>query len=103
MMPLLVRGLERLGDLARDRQRFVDRKRPRRFAGRVLAFDELHDERERTAALLSAVDLRDVGMIEGRERAGFAIEAGDALGIAGDGSGRTLIATSRCSFVSRAR
>ena len=40
---LLVRRLERLGDLPRDRQRLVDRNRPvRQPLGEVVAFDQLH-------------------------------------------------------------
>ena len=43
---LLVRGLERVGDLPRDRQRLVHRNGTARDArGEVLALDELHDER----------------------------------------------------------
>ena len=44
---LLVRGLERLGDLARDRQRLVERQSaPRSIrCGQVLALDQLHHER----------------------------------------------------------
>ena len=44
--PLLVRGFERLGDLPRDRQRFIERNRPSRDAiGERRAFDQLQDER----------------------------------------------------------
>ena len=42
---LLVRLLERLGDLPRDRERLVDRDRPAlQPLGEVLAGDELHGE-----------------------------------------------------------
>ena len=43
--PFLVRGFERLGDLARDRERLLDRHRPRaQPLGERLALDQLHDE-----------------------------------------------------------
>ena len=43
---LFVRGLERLGDLLRERQGLVERDRPARDALRqVLAFDQLHHQR----------------------------------------------------------
>ena len=43
---LLVRGFERVGDLLRDRQRFVERDRAARDALRqILALDEFHHER----------------------------------------------------------
>ena len=43
--PLLVRGFERLGDLLRDRQRFVERDRAARDALRqIVALDEFHHE-----------------------------------------------------------
>ena len=47
--PLLVRGFERVRDLLRDRQGFVDRDRAARDPLReVLALDELHHERAHT-------------------------------------------------------
>jgi hypothetical protein len=45
----------------------------------------------------------DVWMIERGDGAGFALEAGEALGIGSGVGGRTLRATSRWSFVSVAR
>ena len=51
--------------------------------------------------VFEAVDARDVRMIQRGEHLRFALEAGQALGIAARrASGRTLIATSRFSFVS---
>ena len=42
---VLVRGFERLGDLSRDRQRFVDRHRPLSDAiGERRSFDELEHQ-----------------------------------------------------------
>jgi hypothetical protein len=44
----------------------------------------------------------DVGMVERRQRLRLTLEARQPLGIPASKSGRTLIATSRLSFVSRA-
>ena len=51
-------------------------------------------------AVLEAVDLRDVGMIEGGERVGLPREAGAAFRIGATESGRIFSATSRPSLVS---
>ena len=53
--------------------------------------------------VFEAVDVRDVGMVERRQHLRFAVEARQALRVVAKSSGRTLIATSRFSFVSRAR
>ncbi len=67
--PLLVRGFERLGDLLRDGQRFIERDRAARDALRqIVALDEFHHERGDACAFLEAVDRGDVRMIERRER-----------------------------------
>ena len=42
-------------------------------------------------------------MVERREDFGFALEAGEPLGVAGDRGGSTLMATWRFRFVSVAR
>ena len=53
---LLVRGFERVGDLARDRQRVGERRvGPRAMLRRqILALDQLHHERRELAGLLRA-------------------------------------------------
>ena len=79
----LVRRLERLGNLARERQRLVNGNRTLRDAlGEVFALDELHDNRARASGVLDAVDLRDVRMVEGGEDLSLALEAGDAVAAA---------------------
>ena len=67
--------------------------------------DQLHHERDaRRRDLFEAVDLRDVRMVQRGEDFGFALEPRQPIGIARrTTSGRTLIATSRFSFVSVAR
>ena len=88
MMPLLVRRLERLGDLLRDWQGLVERNRSARDALRqILAFDELHDEGRHAVRLFEPEDLRNVRMIERGEDFGLALEARQPLAIAGDISG----------------
>ena len=63
--PLLVRRLERLGDLLRHRQRLVDGNGPLRDPiGERRAFDQLHDQGVQAVGILEAMDLRDVRMIE---------------------------------------
>ena len=85
---LLVRRFERIGDLPRDRQRFVERDGAARDALRqILAFDELHHERARAARSFQPVNRGDVGMIERGEQFGFALEPGEAIGVRGH-SGR---------------
>ena len=86
-----MRGLERIGDLLRDGERFVERDRsPRQPLRKVLALDQLHHERTRRARILNPVDVRDVRMIQRRERLRLAFEAHDAIGIACDGRGKHL-------------
>jgi hypothetical protein len=63
--PGVVCGFERLGDLPRDWERFIDCDRPARDAVRErFTVDELNDEGARGARFFDAVDLRDVRMIE---------------------------------------
>jgi hypothetical protein len=79
---LRVSGVERVGDLARDRERLVQRHRA--FGdevGKRGSFHELHHEGAAVAGSFEAVDGRDVGMIERRERFGLAREARHAVGI----------------------
>ena len=81
---LLVRGVERVGDLLRDRQRLVERDRAARDPRRqVVAVDQFHDQGGEVRCLLEAVDRRDVRMVESREHFGFALKAREAIRIAG--------------------
>ena len=84
---VLVRLLERLGDLLRDRDRFVHGDRAAREAFReVLAGDELHRQEVEGGAVgqrraLESVDVGDVRVVEGGEQLRLALEAGEALRI----------------------
>ena len=85
---LLVRRFERLGDLPRDRQA------PRRSASaardplrEILALDQLHDEARMAPALLESVDRARCSDDSAAASAlRFALEAGEAIGIAGEES-----------------
>ena len=102
--PLFVRGFERLSDLLRDGQRLVERDRTTRNKLRqVVTVDEFHHQRGHAPALFQAVDSRDVRVIQRRQRLGFTLEAREPISVVRDRLGRILIATSRSSFVSRAR
>ena len=70
----------------------------------VLALDQFHHERARRRRhVFEAVDVRDVRMVQRREGLGFAREPRQPVGIGRKRVGRILSATSRSSFVSRAR
>ena len=82
---LLVCGLERLGDLFRDRQRLVDWDRAARDRLRqILALDEFHHEGVQAGRFLEPIDRRDVRMIEGGERLCLALEPGQPFGVRGE-------------------
>ena len=63
--PLFVRGFECFRDLRRDGQRFIDRNPFLRDSiGECRPLDQFQHQRVRAAAILKAVDGRDVRMIE---------------------------------------
>ncbi len=103
--PLLVRGLQRFGDLPRDRQRLVERHRALRDPIRERRpLHELQDERAYAVGVFEAVNGRDVRMVERGEDFALRAETGPAdPDRCAKASGSTLIATSRLSRVSRAR
>ena len=80
---LFVSGLQCLSDLARDGQRFINRdgslRDPIRERGSV---HELQHERAYAVRLFEAVNMRDVGMIEGGECFRFALEPREPFGVA---------------------
>src|SRR3954465_12867616 len=76
----LMGGVEGIGDLRRDRERFFERK----WAGlepfgERRPFDELEDQGARIADVLDSVDRADVGMIQWGKRPGLAIEARSSI------------------------
>jgi hypothetical protein len=83
---LLVRRFEGLRDLLGDWQRFVDWNCAARNPLRqILTFDEFHHERANASTFLEAVDVRDVRVVERREDLRFSLEAGEPIGIGGEG------------------
>jgi len=89
---LLVGGLERIGDLPRDRQdvgKFQSAWGPLgKELGQRGAVDELHHERRHTVGFLEPVDLRDVRMVQRREHVGFALKSHDPLSVARERFGK---------------
>jgi hypothetical protein len=81
---VLVRDLEGLGDLSRDRQRVGERHRSLRDSiGERLPANELQHKRVHGAAVVEAVDVADVGVAERGEELRFATEAGEPLAVGG--------------------
>ena len=82
-----VRGVERIGDLPRDRERLWNRQAldscltSGELVREGVPFDQLQDQRRNAVRLLDAVDRTDMRMIEGREQAGFTLEPGETVGI----------------------
>ena len=78
----LVRGVQGIGDLSRDRERVSERQRTLRDPFRQrLALDELEHECGAAIDVLEAINRADVGMIQRRQHARFALEAREALRI----------------------
>ena len=91
MMPCSCAASSASAICRRDRQRLVDRNRPARDALRqVLALDQLHHQRAHATALLEAVNVRDVRMVERGERLRFAREPRQPIRIAGERIGQDL-------------
>jgi hypothetical protein len=83
---LIVRGLERGGDLPDDRQRAIEGQTVADEIGERRAIDQFH--RDRVA--LEAVHLRDVGMVERGQDLGFPLEAREPIRVAGEGLRKDL-------------
>ena len=85
-------------------QRLVERDRAFSDPLReIVALDQFHHEGGHAPAFFQAVDSRDVRVIQRREGLGFTLEAREPISIVRERLGQDLIATSRSSFVSRAR
>ena len=88
---LLVRFLERLGDLPGNRQHGVQREGPSCQAlGQIVARHVLHGQESHAVALVDAVDGGNVGVIQRGQHLGLALEAGQALLVAGEHGGQDL-------------
>ena len=79
---LLMRRFEGFGDLFGDGQRFVDGDGTLLDAiGECRSVDEFEHERAGVVALLDAVNLRDVGMVERRQDVCFTLETCETIRI----------------------
>ena len=88
---LLVCRVKRIGDLLRDGERFVERNRPVRDAIRQCrSLDQLHHQRGYAGALLEAVNLRDIRMIQRCENFGLALKARQPFRVIGHPCGQHL-------------
>ena len=89
---------------SRNRQRFVERDRALRDPiGQRRTFHQLQHQRAHAVGILQAVDAADVGGFSAASVFASRWKRATRSGSATNSSGRTLIATSRSSFVSRAR
>ena len=101
---LLVRGFERLGNLAADTERLIERKSSLGNAVRQCGpFNQFQNERLPASGILDTVNAADVGMTERGQDLRFTREPRQPLRIAGDACGQDLSATSRFRRLSRAR
>ena len=102
--PLRVGRLEGVRDLGPEVQQRgeVDGPAPDPLRER-LALEELHGDEVLALVLVDRVDGADPGVVEGRGRAGLALEALEGVcGSEASSAGRNLSATLRPSFVSSA-
>ena len=89
--PVLMGFFERLGDLLRDVDRFVDGNRPTfEPRGEILALDQLEHQKRLAVRFLEAVDGGDVRVVERGEQVRLALETREALGILRDCVGKDL-------------
>ena len=89
--PLLVGGLERLGDLLRDRHGLVERDAAAGDALReVLPLGQLEDEERLAALVLEAVEVGDRRVVERGQQLRLALEAGEPVGVGGEGRWQEL-------------
>ena len=88
---LLMRGVERLGDLPGNLERLARAASGRRRAARQrLPVDVFEDQEPRALILFESVDAGDVRMVQRCQELRLAGEAGDVLGIAGQRFGQRL-------------
>ena len=88
---LVVRGLQRLGDLERKRQRFGDGQRAsEQTVGERLALHQLQHQHARVLPRLHAVDGGDVGVVQRGENLRLALQPGQPLRVLGEIAGQCL-------------
>jgi hypothetical protein len=88
---LLVRGGEGLRDLRPELHHLVERQRALLQAIREdLALEQLHHQEVRVGLVADVEERADVGVVEGGDRLGLALEALAALLVLGEGGGEDL-------------
>ena len=86
-----MRGFERRRDAGGAPQRVAQRHRPSKQALlQRLAFDELEHQDWRVVSLDNIEEGADVGMVDLRDQARFALETRETVGIVGEGCGKHL-------------
>ena len=92
--PTLVRRIERIDNLPRERQRLTNPQSLPRISFELLrkrlALDQLHHDGLNAVALLESVDRRDVGVAQRRQHARLALEPRQPIGIARERRGQDL-------------
>jgi hypothetical protein len=82
---LLVRRLQRIGDLFRDQQCVVEWDGSTRDPLReILTFDEFHHEGLDAVAVFQSIDGGDVRMVQGGEDLGFALKSREPVVVSGE-------------------
>ena len=82
---VLVRRFERLRNLSRDRQRFVQWNRTARDSLReIFPLNQFKDQRGHAVRFFQAVDVRDVWVVKRGEDLSFATETRQPIGIVRD-------------------
>ena len=82
---LLMRGLQRFGDLLCNWQRFIERKGTLGDAIRKRRpVDQLHHERRRACGVLNAINVRNGRMIERSEQVRLTLGPREPLAIVGE-------------------
>ena len=78
--PLRMGGVQGIGDLPGNHERFDEREwSVRKGVSQRRTFDELQDQRREPVAFFEAVNRADMRVAEGRQDAGFACKSGAAL------------------------
>ena len=86
-----VRRLQRVGHLRGNPQRFINRDRTSLDAlGQRLSRHEFHHQKAISRRLLESVDGRNVGMIQRRQHARFALESRHSVRLVAEGFGKEL-------------
>ena len=80
---LLVCGFERLADVLRNLESFVDRNRSAlQPIGDCLSIDKFKDEKLRSIGFFEIVDRGNIRMIQRRENLSFALESAETVRVA---------------------